>query len=327
MSDSSDTAALAIGDTTDSAALAKADTSSPSQADSDTSARTYDTPFVGFGLGWSLGSMPLFDEWREGLPDSVGSMPNYAAYADSYHVTDPRIEPADAYTTAFPLAITVAPFVDSARYISIHAGFTYMTKNYLSTWDTDSAGIFWQVERTLSLIMPSIGLSYNYRIPSKLFAVANIDRAYLTVGLSASPYVFIKTVAKNTSTIASIRTDTEQKHNGYAAIWQGGISTLRPLSDRAGLEVGVLYVGGWFGRFMEDEHHVKWTAVKEYGAENNRVLNFMVHRFKVYFNVLIGKKAGKGSAQTPSESQPQKGQAGQHQQSEPASDTTQTGSQ
>ncbi|MBD3393314.1 MAG: hypothetical protein GF418_14410, partial [Chitinivibrionales bacterium] len=98
----------------------------------DTAEKFYDSPFVGFGAGWTLGSMRLFDEWQDGLPDSIGDMPDYNEFADSFEVAFSEQEPPEAYSTAFPLSLSFTPLVKKKGHLSITASFWWMEKDYLA---------------------------------------------------------------------------------------------------------------------------------------------------------------------------------------------------
>jgi len=304
--DSADGRPVEVMDTAafDSSALThvmadSAKTAQAAPAPSDTSLRFYDSPFIAFGTGWTLGSMPLFDEWQVGLPDSIGEMPGYEMYADSIQASLSEREPPDAYNTAFPFSVSFAPLVRPDGYLTVGGSFRWMSKDYLALWRTDTSGTLWQAERELSLLATSIDLTYFYRIPAQYFAIANIDRAHVVIGLSASPYVRIQDVRRDISDVAGFNTERRKNYRGYAASWTAGISTLRPLSERAGIEIGLVYLGHWFGRFMKHDHHVTWQAISEDADDPGEVLSFMAHRFKIYFNILVGRKQKAAAQKEP----------------------------
>jgi len=259
-------------------------------APADTSARFYDAPFFAFGTGWTLGSMPLFEQWQKGLPDSIGDMPGYYPTYQSVRIASSEQEPADAYNTAFPFSVSVVPFVNNARSISAAASMWWMSKRYIARWLSDTAGVFWHVERELSLLAVSLGAQYYYRIPAEYFAIANIDRAFLVLGLSAAPYVRITDRRNDYSDVTAVTSSFSHTYRGYCGSWTAGISTIRPLSARSGIEIGIVYDGQWVGRFIKRAHHVRWSAISDNADKPNEVISFMAHRFKIFFNILIGRR-------------------------------------
>jgi hypothetical protein len=266
------------------------DSSGSTAVQGDTAARFYDHPFFSIGTGWTLGSMPLLDEWVAGLPDSIGDMPGYYPVAELYNAGQPKMEPPDAYNTAFPFSISFMPLIRGRRSLAISASMWWMSKEFQGLWETDSLMILWHVQRELSVMAGSIGCSFYYRIPAEYFSIANIDRAFLVLGLSASPYVRITDKRSEYSAVTSLDNSSEHKYRGNSVSWQAGISTFRSLTDRSAIEIGILYAGQWVGRFMKNDHHVKWAVINETGEKPGDPLSFMAHRLQIYFNIMIGRK-------------------------------------
>ena len=73
---------------------------------------------------------------------------------------------------------------------------------------------------------------------------------------------------------------------GIGVSWHAGISTIRKLSPRSGLETGVVYEGHWFGRFGDGT----WGAMGVLDNDADEEITFTANRFKLYFMLLLGRR-------------------------------------
>jgi hypothetical protein len=56
------------------------------------------------------------------------------------------------------------------------------------------------------------------------------------------------------------------------------------------VEIGIHYTGGWYCRFMKNDHHVRWSAINSESKNKDEIVEFMTHRLFISFNLLAGKK-------------------------------------
>lgn len=252
----------------------------------DTSYRVWNHPFWGFGIGWELGSMPVFDSWRSGLPGIFSDLTEIPDSLDSLGFSFAITNDPGPYNVNFPLNVSFTPLTRDDYYLSIKLLFSWMYKKFEASAKSDSVDMTIKTERKLSLLSLSLGTFFNYSIPSKYFLIDKTEKASITVGISASPLILLRN---------RITTDDYLKHDnrsyGIGVSWYGGLSTLRTVSQTGGLEVGIMYTGSWNGRFMHDGHHIKRGDINQFDSHYTDVLQYVSHRFMICFSLLTGKKA------------------------------------
>ena len=252
----------------------------------DTSYRVWNHPFWSFGIGWELGSMPVFDSWRSGLPEIFSDLTEIPDSLDSLGFSFAITNDPGPYNVNFPLNVSFTPLTRDDYYLSIKLIFSWMYKKFEASAKSDSVDMTIKTERKLSLLSLSLGTFFNYSIPSKYFLIDKTEKASITVGISASPLILLRN---------RITTGDYLKHDnrsyGIGVSWYGGLSTLRTLSQTGGLEVGIMYTGSWNGRFMHDGHHIKRGDINQSDSHYTNVLQYVSHRFIICFSLLTGKKA------------------------------------
>ena len=129
-------------------------------------------------------------------------------------------------------------------------------------------------------------MNYRFSIPLKYFNIDKFENSFITLGVSGSPLLILREWF-------NVDNDHDEKKNSYGigVKWHAGIITLRKLSQRGGLEVGIIYNGSWNGRFMHDGHHIKRENIDLFDANPSDVLQFLSHRFIISFSIMAGKKA------------------------------------
>ena len=252
----------------------------------DTSFRVWNHPFWGFGLGWELGSMPVFESWRSGLPGYFSDLTEIPDTLDSLGFRLSIANDPGPYSVNFPLNVSFTPLTRDGYYLSIKLLFSWMYKKFEASAKSDSVDMIIRTERKLSLLSLSLGTFFNYTIPSKYFLIDKTEKASITVGISASPLILLRN-----RIITEDYLKCDNRSYGIGVSWYGGLSTLRPLSQTGGLEVGIMYTGSWNGRFMHDGHHINNGDINPFDSHYTDVLQYVSHRFMICFSLLTGKKA------------------------------------
>ncbi len=276
----------------DSAVINPADSSKESIEESiiDTSYRVWHSPFWSFGLGWSIGAMPVFNVWEEGLPYSIEEISVLSSFPDSLNLTLTLIEKPNTYNINFPIFVSFTPYIRNNRHISLTGSFFVMRKIYKAVVRDESRNTIWKSEQTLSLSSFLLGIRLIQPIPEKYFSVKKIEKVSFLIGISGSPLLVLNgesiTVLNSKSTA-----DNDFTAYGIGVSWELGISTLRKLSKKNGLEIGIYYLGSWNGRFMDNGHHINQGDLNPQNSKPSEIVQFTPQRIVIYFNILTGKKS------------------------------------
>jgi hypothetical protein len=234
-----------------------------------------------------LGSIPIYNNWRSGLPSSIKEIPEIADTLDSINLSFEKNNDPGSYIVNFPISIAYTPFTRDDRFMTVKVTVSTIYKRFEAVAkDSDSGNVFWSTERRLSFSTLSMGLFYNQLILKKFFLIEKVDKAFFSTGISGYPLVYLKhrIETKNYPVI-------DRKAYGLGISIYAGITTLRKFADVNGIEAGVLYKGSWFGRFMHEGHYLKNKDINPNGSDGSEVIQFISHRFLLYFDLLLGKKS------------------------------------
>ncbi len=276
--------------------------STTSQESIDTTFCNWNYPFWSFGAGWELGSLELFNLWQSGLQDELLANKLREQFnVDSTSIINvlsaDKEEPA-VYNVTFPLSLSITPFVFEKSFISLGCSFSWIQKysrvpfkildlesvvdtSFLSNYG-DSIVNF---ENKLSLKTLTFNLKYNFLIPDIYFNIEKIRENYLILGVSGSPLVILREWNNN-----SINLEETINSYGISAGWLAGLSTFRRFSSKSSLEMGFVYAGSWQGRFMDNDHHRMISDINNSESDSSEVLQYVSHRFILYFNMILGKR-------------------------------------
>ena len=258
----------------------------PGESLQDTSYRVWNEPFWSIGFAWTLGSMPIYNNWGSGLPSSVKEIPEIADTLDSLNLSFEKNNDPGSYIVNFPISIAYTPFTNDDTYLTVKVIASWINKRFEAVAkDSDSGNVFWSTERNLTFSTLSMSLFYNQLILKKLFFIEKVEKAFFSFGISGYPLVYLKHRIETKNLPVS-----DTKAYGIGISFYAGISTLRKFADVNGIEAGVLYKGSWFGRFMHEGHHLVNSDINPYGSDNSEVVQFFSHRFLLYFDLLMGKK-------------------------------------
>ena len=167
----SDTTVLTRG-TSDSTAGITDSSIQTDEPEIDTSYRVWNNPFWSFGIGWELGSMPVFDSWKSGLPKAFSDLTEIPDTLDSLIRDSLRFsftvnsDPGHYYVN-FPVHISFTPLTRDDYYLSIKLLFSWMYKRLEASAISDSIDMIIKSERKLAFLSLSLGTFFNYSIPSK----------------------------------------------------------------------------------------------------------------------------------------------------------------
>ena len=255
------------------------------QPEIDTSYRVWKYPFWSFGFGWELGSMPVFDLWNKSVKnDSILTTRLLDRFAADSIVSVSIVDQPTEYTVCFPLSIGFTPVATENNLLYFGLTFSLMRKNSKAQFEIDSTTSAF-LEQSLSLKTFFLGVKYHFSIPLKYFNIDKFENSFITLGVSGSPLLILREWF-------NVDNGYEEKRNSYGigVKWHAGVITLRRLSQRGGLEVGIIYNGSWNGRFMHDGHHIMRRDIYPYDDNSSDVLQFLSHRFIISFSILAGKK-------------------------------------
>jgi len=258
---------------------AQADASAP-----DTSFRVWHHPYWAIGAGWGIGAMPVFESWQAALPNTLADIDSaFIATKYNYIVSSEPVR----YNVNFPISVAFTPVTKEHFELSLKALFSWMHKKYeASVEPKDSGKTVWESEKHLSTTSLALGVFLNRTIPPRYFFINNVEKASFQMGVAAAPLNMLRNRAKTT------KTDSYDNFSfGTAVLWYAGLRTLRQLSAVNGLEVGLSYAGSWNGRFMRHGSPINRGSINPFDSKAPEELDFLAHRFVIYFNVLAGKKA------------------------------------
>lgn len=270
------------------------DSTAITEEEVDTSYRVWNQPFWSVGIGWCLGSMPVFDEWRGALPTNkipqlISGIPDTL---DSIKIND---DPG-TYNVNFPITIAYSPYVDSTNRLSFKLGFSWMYKKFEATAFTSidtSVSDSFNIEQSMSLTNFSLGLFYSRTISKNYFIIEKAEKVTFTIGVSGSlPIVlkYKKSIGYDNADFSY--TPVNIMSSGSGVSWYLGLSVFRLLSSKNALEIGALYKGSWNQRFCVDydnNNQVSWSDINS-GTRKTSVLKFISHRFVLYFDILPRRK-------------------------------------
>lgn len=265
----------------------------------DTLFRLWHYPFFGFGAGWALGSMSLFDEWADGIytPPYLYIFENLLS--DTSGFTFSEKEKPSTYNSAFPLEISFSPVTRDYGYLSSSIGFQMMKKTFKGSWTSKTSGNWVNTEKEIVFSDLSVGASYHHYIPREYFSIDNIEQASFVAGISFSPLSTISLREKDESNVVTPGRSTKETFFGFGLSWQAGLSTLKTLSSGNGLEAGLVYDGNWFGMFNRGGRYISMQKITPLSDAVSEKVSFTCHRFKIYLQVLIGKKQEEKAPESP----------------------------
>lgn len=264
-------------DSTDSIA----DSVALSEDDIDTSYRVWNFPYWGISIGWSVGGMPVYKHWEDGLPLTKGDVPGLSGIPNT-NIDFKEVKKAVVYNVNFPVTVSFTPVIRENKRLSFYSSFFVMYKDYKAEARIDTGNIttVWKCEENFTMTDLSFGIKYSALISSTYFSISKVSEVLFSFGMSGSPLIMLrqKSVVRNDFTAF-----------GIGVSWLAGISGLRILHEKNGLEVGIDYKGSWNGRFRDKGEYIITGRINPDISSTSDVLKFVSHRFVIYFSLLLGK--------------------------------------
>ena len=272
------------------------------QTDEDVEDTTYcfwQHPYWGIGAGWGLGSFPLYAQWESGLPDSSSKLAGPGSVVPNLKIR----EPVNSYNIFWPLLVSVTPFVNERHALSLEGAlyFLFSGKSFKASLATGNDSLRSSVEWSQSCAVTffSIGFDYRRRIPEEYFKVENVKRTTANIGLSVVPLMrFTKRASYSSTDIPDSTITTMEKKidnrsfNGMGCSWKLGISSLRKLSPKSGVEIGISYIGRFLGYFKNSGAQMLWKDLNPNNSRPDERVSFLSHTFELSLMLQSGK-AGK----------------------------------
>jgi hypothetical protein len=253
-------------------------------------------PYWGIGAGWGLGSFPLFSEWQNGLPDSSVNLAGPGSKVPRFTVR----EQANSYNIFWPLFLSYTPFVNERHALSLESSFYFISKSYkvslTAPSDSTNTSVEWSQSCAASFF--TVGFDYRRSIPEEYFKVENVKRTTGNIGFSVVPLVHFTKRASFTSanipdsTVAILNGNKDNRtFNGLGFSWKIGVSCLKKLSSKSGLEIGISYMGRYLGYFRNGATRMLWKDVNTANGKPNEKISLVSHTVELSFMLQNGKAA------------------------------------
>jgi hypothetical protein len=230
----------------------------------------------GFGVGLSVGTVPIFPMWQQhfpnslkqlGLPDTGGGETILLRYR--------LVEAPDAFNFALPLRLSIYN-IGEKHLFSLAVSLFRNSKEFQSALyidDTVTRRI--DVLERLAYYSVSIEAAGSFAIPPVFFSVDGAQQTYLSLVLGASPIntftrecelqTEFKTGDARMQSVADSakRTFAAISGNGLSLSWRVGISVVKRYPSGYGAEFGLFYSGAYSGYFhsegvrLTEDHIIK----------------------------------------------------------------------
>ncbi|MFP4417268.1 MAG: hypothetical protein ACLFSB_08350 [Chitinispirillaceae bacterium] len=250
----------------------------------DTTIQMWQHPFWTMGVGWSLGGMPFFETWQDGLPDS--SM-MFVSQSDTVTSQIDVKEDFATYHTTFPLSVAYHIPTDTLRSMSVEIMAWTTGKRFEAVWE-DSSVKYMEVGETIRLWNLEIGANYFLRIPDQFFSIDEVDRTYFTIGAFVAPIPILVYNSQQQGIAAGPGED--YTFIGKGVSWRAGLRAMREVERGRGIEVSVLYQGHWLGGFRDGDIPLKTRIFNPGSNDADEEVSFVAHRFTLLIRLLFGKR-------------------------------------
>jgi hypothetical protein len=251
----------------------------------DTTAGFWLDSYWGVGIGWTLGKVPLFDEWANATKFRPFLFLMRALPIDT------EKEAPNTYSTTFPLSLSFTPFTLPSGNLAAIADFQFMQKKSTGLWNSSRDSLYWNHFDNLRFWSLSVGVQYIHQIAEEFFKIENVKRATLTIGLSALPLVMIIHQQRDSTNMLRAILTSNRRYRGAGLTWRAGIATFQKLESGNAVETGICYEGNWYGSFSMDHHPVNWRSINPSYRLADEPLSFLSNRFKLYAQFILTKKA------------------------------------
>lgn len=273
---------------------------------------------IGAGVGFSIGSIPLFSLWQKSLPDSLSRfgldvnsgmiLPDTlnSVEADTNRLTYEIAEKPEVYNITLPLYLSLMHVKDN-RMLTLSASFLYTSKQFQAMVypEPDTLDRRVSISEKMNFYSLALELEYQKAIPAQYFLIEGTDQAFLSAAFSVSPLsTFSKksqartSVSPDDTRMQSIRDSIQSRLNpisstGAALAWRLGISTMKRYQDGGGLQIGLHYSGSWHSFFSDEGAKILNRDIYYKAAKADNPLSFVSNRIEL--KVSIFRSLGKGA--------------------------------
>lgn len=269
------------------AALAK-----PAIAEEDTASLFLKVPYFNFGIGWSLGSFDLFNEWQKALPDSANDILSLNPDTLLFSVR----EPVNTYNILFPISVSFTPFVYSRSSMGFEASFYYIEKNIQAALARDTAFGKMDYKQSMSSYGFSLGAIYRHAIDERYVRIENVDRTSIVLGIFAQPYVHMSKDASisssgvSDSVVAAAQSRIQKLGAwGFGCAWRVGVCSQKALSRASGMEVSISYIGRYANFFRSGSGLLLNKTINPAAGNPDEKVSFFSHMVELRLEFLVGK--------------------------------------
>jgi hypothetical protein len=282
----------------------------------DTTATKSDTAVIegkyyGFGMGLSLGAIPLFSTWKIALLDSLSRIditPSFGRDSATNNLGDLKhnvIEAPEEFNFFIPLHISLYS-VKENRSASLGLSFFSNVKQFQAEIvpTLDTGGRLVNIYETMKFYSLALEASWQMAIPPEYFSITGSQKTFVSLTLGLSPVQYISRdgdvrVTNGDTRMQSVADTVKKKMmpdfsaNGASASWRVGIGTLKSLQNGSALEMGLYYSGAYSGYFFRDGKKVMKSDIHIGEDETDNPLSFISNRIEFKVTYLIPVKREK----------------------------------
>jgi len=265
--------------------------------------------YLGGGIGLSIGSEQVFTLWKNGLPASLAdfglsdtSFLLAGGSGDTMRLVFQTRKAADVYNMMFPLSISVGRLAGKHRYAAA-VSFSMLTKNSRLSVDigdnADSTGRRLDISQSMGLYAITLDLTYCRAIPDRFFSIDKSDRTDFIAGISVSPFIGLSR-ASSIGALEDSASDprlwalrdsvasglTSVSASGIAFGWHLGVSKMRRLSKKGGLEGRLCWYGTWATSFRTPDGAPTEKKISAKSAAPDRKATYFSNRFEISISLI-----------------------------------------
>ncbi|MBN2037205.1 MAG: hypothetical protein JW768_10720 [Chitinispirillaceae bacterium] len=250
---------------------------------------------LGAGVAMSLGSMPVLNLWKNGLPERVDELGLNAAFTDDAGDTvsfQYRIkERPDIYNMTFPLTLSVSRLREWHR-LSAAVSFSMLAKSFYATAEADTLRRI-DIKQSMRYYAVVCELLYGRRIPEYYFLVDRVQRTDAIAGIAVAPFIGLRKSSSANATVpdapfgeacdsiaASLNSFSSR---GIALSWRLGICMLRRASKNGGIETTLSYQGLWCIRFTTNNGELRNRDIHRASDDPESGVSWFSNRFDITF--------------------------------------------
>ena len=268
------------------------------------------SPYIGIGVGFSLGSDDLFSTWETALPDSARA---FLALRISRKFTMAVKEPPTPYNLIFPVSFNMGIVSDSVHSIVIDLPVSFHAKQFNATFAADSLPYRIQLYHSLNMVSASIGILWYQAIPKEYFAISGGTQSAVFGGIYACPLqwgyqtreINFSVAPDSLGTAIGVAMNTQiptANFFGAGLSWKAGLSTRSLLASGDGLEAGVAYRGQWNIRAVSSTGVTIWSDLLFGPTNRYESLSYSTHRIEIYATLIKNRSPKATTAKTTKKS-------------------------